>query len=159
MSNEIASAESLVASTTYTHEVIQTTKFCLKLKVIMLKKETNALNSNLLNENSYCGSSVTFCVWQEPGSAQVEAVAPGPRCQCEYVTCFALGLRRLDRPGVNTTYPPPPSGPQLDRSIKLNHSLDSAASVTDVSYFITVSQSSFDGWRAKLLWLNELLHR
>lgn len=52
----------------------------------------------------------------------------------------------------------PPSSPQLDRSINLNQSFVLAAAVTDVSYFITVSQSSFVGWRAKLLWLNELLN-
>lgn len=52
----------------------------------------------------------------------------------------------------------PPSSPQLDRSINLNQSFVLAAAVTDVSYFITVSQSSYVGWRAKLLWLNELLN-
>lgn len=52
----------------------------------------------------------------------------------------------------------PPSSPQLDRSINLKRSLVLAAAVTDVSYFITVSQGGFDGWRAKLMWLNEVLN-
>lgn len=81
---------------------------------------------------------------RSPGQHGFAAVAPGPGCQCEYITCNAHGLCWIDRHRVKTTYSPP-SSPQLDRSINLNLSLVLAAAVTDVSCFITVSQRGFDG--------------
>lgn len=131
------------------------------------KNRTNTLNSNLIKwellPRQLCHFLLSeIWLWRSCylTGARVSAgwgSSPGAR--------MPTRIRHLLRPQAVPSWQArcennifPPSSPELDRSINLNHSLILAAAVTDVSYLIIVCQGGFDGWRAKLLWLNELLN-
>lgn len=83
-----------------------------------------------------------MAVWENPG-----------RCQFECVTCFAPGLLWFDR-FLCANYIFSLSCPQRDRSIKLNQSLVLAATVTDISSFITVGVPVMDEELNCCYWMN-----